>query len=86
MFLMIKDRITEVIFPISGGIGTSIDKPVVIERQDPNDYVSIEYGIVRCLCLGRGVEWELVRQTILKHKGRTIDQIKNRQSKPPITK
>jgi hypothetical protein len=63
-------------FPISGGIGNSRDNPIVIHKEHPNDYTSVEYGILRCIGVGRGVEWELVQQALLFHNGRKLDQIK----------
>ena len=30
-------------FPISGGTGNSRDNPIVIHKQVPNDYTSVEY-------------------------------------------
>lgn len=63
-------------FPISGGTGSSIDNPIVIHRQEPNDYTFVEYGVLRCLGVGRGIEWKLVRQGVMHHNGRTLDQLK----------
>jgi len=63
-------------FPISGGTGNSRDNPIVIHRQVPNDYTSVEYGILRCLGIGRRMEWKVIQQSIIEHNGRTLDQLK----------
>ena len=63
-------------FPISGGTGNSRDNPVVILREEPNDYTSCEYGVLKCIARGRGVEWKLVQQAVMHHNGRTLDQMK----------
>jgi hypothetical protein len=63
-------------FPISGGFGNSRDQPIIIHREDPNDYTSVEYGILRCLGIGRRIEWKVNQQTTIKHEGRTLDQMK----------
>jgi hypothetical protein len=63
-------------FPISGGFGNSKDNTIIIHRQEPNDYTSIEYSILRCLGIGRKIEWKLIKQTLLNFNGRTLDQLK----------
>lgn len=63
-------------FPISGGAGNSIDSPIIIHRQNPNDYVGVEYGILRCLGIGRRIEWEFIQQSLLDVDGRIIEQMK----------
>jgi hypothetical protein len=63
-------------FPISGGIGNSRDNPIVIHRMVPNDYTSVEYDILRCLGTGRRIEWKVIKQSLLNHNGRTLDQLK----------
>lgn len=63
-------------FPISGGIGNSRDNPIVTHREGPNDYTSIEYGILKCIGTGRGIEWELLQQALLSYNGRRLEQIK----------
>lgn len=63
-------------FPISGGTGASMDSSIVIHYQMPNDYVAVEYGILRCLGIGRRIEWKLIQQTLLNRDGRKIEQMK----------
>jgi hypothetical protein len=63
-------------FPISGGFGNSREQPVIIHQETPNDYTSVEYGILRCLGIGRGIEWKLKQQATIKHEGKTLDQMK----------
>ncbi|MFC1591343.1 hypothetical protein ACFL43_02345 [Thermodesulfobacteriota bacterium] len=63
-------------FPISGGSGNSRDNPIVIHKVEPNDYTSVEYGVLRCLGIGRGIEWNTINQSVLHEDGRTLDQIK----------
>lgn len=66
----------DVDLPISGGDGDSLDTPIVIDHKGPNDYVAIEYKILECLGIGRGIDWKIIQQTLIKHGERTIDQIK----------
>jgi len=63
-------------FPITGGPGNSPDSPIVILRQQPNDYTSCEYGILNCLARARSMEWKLLQQSVMHHNGRTLDQMK----------
>jgi hypothetical protein len=63
-------------FPISGGIGNSRDDPIIIHRAIPNAYVGTEYAILRCLGMGRRIEWKIVKQTFFDHNGRALDQLK----------
>ena len=75
----LKERLAEdfdIDFPISGGTGNSRDNAIVIHRQIPNDYTAVEYGILRCLGIGRRIEWKVIQQGVLKHIGRTLDQLK----------
>ena len=52
-------------FPITGGTGNSIDNPIIIQKVEPNDYTSVEYGIIRCLGVGRGIEWKFLKQELI---------------------
>jgi hypothetical protein len=63
-------------FPISGGTGNSKENPIVVHRKEPNDYVSVEYGVIRCIGAGRGVDWKILQQTLMHHDGRRLDQVK----------
>lgn len=63
-------------FPILGGTGNSRDNPIIIQKIEPNDYISIEYKILHCLGEGRRVKWRILQQVILHHNDRTLDQIK----------
>lgn len=63
-------------FPISGGTGNSRDNPIVIHRQVPNDYTSVEYGVLECLGIGRRIEWKVIQQALMDHNDRTLDQLK----------
>lgn len=62
--------------PISGGLGNSIDDPVIIERTGNNDYAGIEHTFLKYIGLGRGIEWKLIQQELLEDNGRTLDKIK----------
>lgn len=63
-------------FPISGGTGNSRDNCIIIHRQNPDDYTSVEYGILKCLGIGRQIEWKIIQQSVFHHNGKTIDQMK----------
>jgi hypothetical protein len=62
-------------FPISGGTGNSIDNPIIIQRAKPNDYTSVEYGILKCLGVGRGIEWKLSKQELIHQNEKRFDKI-----------
>lgn len=62
--------------PISGGTGNSRDAAVIIHYQVPNDYVAVEYTVLRCLGIGRRVEWKLLEQVLIEHNGKKLDQMK----------
>jgi len=63
-------------YPISGGTGNSKDNPIVVHYEFPNDYSSIEYGVIRCIAIVRRIEWKLLRQSLIQHNGKKIDQLK----------
>ncbi len=63
-------------FPISGGTGNSIDNPIVIHRTGSNDYTATEYAILRCLGIGRRIDWKLLRQSLIHQNGKVFDQMK----------
>ncbi len=63
-------------FPISGGWGNSRDNAIIIHKVQPNDYTSVEYGILQCLGTGRRINWKVIKQALMEHNGRSLDQIK----------
>jgi hypothetical protein len=72
--------------PIKGGIGNSIDDPVIVEQVSPiNDYVGTEYAYLKYIGIGRGIEWETVAQQLLTHSGRKMDKIKIETKQMPET-
>ena len=62
-------------FPISGGNGESCEAAIVIHRQRPNNYVAVEYGVLHCLAIRRGVEWQPLLQALLDVDGRKVDKM-----------
>ena len=62
--------------PIPGGRGNSLDNPVVLEYQVPNDYVSIEHAYLKYLGLGRRIEWRVIKQELIERGERYYDKIK----------
>ena len=63
-------------FPISGGSGKSIDDPITIKLTPGNDYVGIEYKLLRCLGIILGYEWNCIEQKLSFPNGKKIDQLK----------
>ena len=61
---------------ISGGFGNSIDNCISIHRTPMNDYVGIEYYILKCLGIGRRIEWKRIEQSLQFNNNKTIDKIK----------
>jgi hypothetical protein len=66
----------EIDFPISGGTGNARENPIVVHYRVPNDYVAVEYGVLRCLGVGRGVEWKLLQNSFFELDGRRIEQMR----------
>ena len=62
--------------PIKGGMGNSIDNPIIIVKEGNNDYVGTEFAVLRYLGIGRGIEWKTLRQELLTHHSRQIDKVK----------
>ena len=58
------------------GIETLKEDAVILHKVVPNDYVSVEYTILKCLGIGRGIEWKLLKQTLMDCNGRSLDQMK----------
>ncbi len=66
----------EVELPISGGFGNSLTTPIIIHRSGINDYVGIQTFILKCLGIGREIEWKMLGQELLNHNNTQIDKIK----------
>ncbi|RAR75764.1 hypothetical protein [Flavobacterium aciduliphilum] len=62
--------------PISGGKGNLIDNPIIIHKEIFNDYIGVEYFILKCLGEIRGISWKKIEQSLLFNNGRNIDKIK----------
>jgi hypothetical protein len=63
-------------FPITGGMGNSIENPIVILPHEPRDTVGVEHEILRCLSIGRGVQIKVLDQRLLQHEGRMFDRLR----------
>jgi hypothetical protein len=61
---------------ISGGNGNSINNCIIIHKTVINDYVGTEYFILKCLGIGRNIEWKTIGQSLLFENDRTIDKVK----------
>lgn len=63
--------------PIRGGIGNSLEKAVIIERAQPlNDYVSVQYEVLKYMALGRELlSWKVLRQELIRENGKTYDKL-----------
>lgn len=60
--------------PISGGSGNSKDNPIIIEpTRNP---VDVEYAVLKCLGIGRNVQWKFLRQEFFTYNGKRMDKIK----------
>ncbi len=79
-FTSVKDIIQDVFgdnLPIRGGMGNSMENAIIIERTNPiNDYVSIEYHVLRYIALGRCYHsCDILKQQLLFQNGKTFDKI-----------
>lgn len=61
--------------PISGGFGNSIENAIIIHRQGMNDYVATEHFILKCLGIGRGIKWRILKQELLINNNKRIDKV-----------
>lgn len=76
----IKELIQQVFgdeMPISGGMGNSIENAIVIKRTKPlNDYVSIQYHVMRYIALGRCYHsCNIIKQQLLFQDGKIFDKL-----------
>jgi hypothetical protein len=62
-------------YPISGGIGNSLDNPIVIHKQDHNDYSEVQSEIISLLDLRKGVELDVIRQKFFNYNDRTLNHL-----------
>lgn len=60
--------------PIEGGIGDSIENPVIIEATFSN-YVWAEHAYVKYFCLQKNIKWQSLGQKLISHNGKKIDVI-----------
>ena len=49
--------------PISGGIGQSLDEPIVITTSDPEDAALTQLEVARCIYGFNGRYWRLIERT-----------------------
>ena len=61
--------------PIAGGIGNSINDPVIIESQ-AGGYRQVENDYLKYVCTGRRVKWELVQRDRVDSGERSIEKVK----------
>lgn len=61
--------------PISGGTGSSVDDPVIIDPKH-KDWSDVEYSFIKYVNQALGRSWKLVEQTRIEYNGRNIDQLK----------
>jgi len=71
--------------PIRGGSGGSLDDALVIDRVRDSQASDVEYFILDCLGLGRGINWKILEQALLKHEGRWIDKVTIRTEEKTAT-
>lgn len=58
-------------------MGIQLKMQIIIEKQFPvNDYIGVEYHILKLIAIGRNIEWKTIQQNLLHCEGRKIDQIK----------
>jgi hypothetical protein len=62
--------------PISGGYGNSIENAIIIHRNEINDYVGTEHFILKCLGIGRRIEWIILGQELVSYGSKKVDKIK----------
>ena len=63
-------------FVRSGPMGQSIHKPFIIDEAVGSRYMLIEYGMITAQMQLHQKQWRVVEQSLHKHKGRFIDEVK----------
>jgi hypothetical protein len=63
----------EGLLPISGGIGNSINNPIIINAGTA-DYVSVEYEVLARIFKLFGKKWEIAKQELMEKDGRSYDK------------
>ena len=48
--------------PVAGGIGNSVNDPIIIESQAGPNYQQVENDYLKYVCLGRNVKWEFLHR------------------------
>ena len=60
----------------SGKLGQSINNPFIIDEAVGNRYMLIEYGMITAQMQLQQKQWKVLEQSLHKHKGRFIDEVK----------
>lgn len=62
------------LLPIHGGIGNSIDNPIII-NAGTMDYVAVQYEVLKRIFKIFGKKWEIAKQELIEKDGRSYDKI-----------
>ena len=63
-------------FARTGKLGQSIHNPFIIDEAVGSRYMLIEYGMITAQMQLQQKQWRVVEQSLHKHKGRFIDEVK----------
>lgn len=62
-------------FPISGGLGQSIDDAIIMKVTENNDFIRWEYRILENLFYIRSINYKLIEQSLIKDGDKKYDCI-----------
>jgi hypothetical protein len=63
-------------FPIYGGTGDSIDDAIIFHDNHCDDFVPIEYEVLRLLADLQDYKYEYLNQTLIKRGAQFYDRVK----------
>lgn len=64
-----------ILLPISGGTGESIENAVVITAEGCARFVEVQFHVLDLVWKARGLPWELHKKSMHEHYDRMIDKL-----------
>jgi|GEM_PF-6687613 len=62
--------------PVLGGFGHSINEAVIIESEAGGGYRQVEDDYLKCVCMARGVKWQILQRNPVDSGERIIEKAK----------
>ena len=61
--------------PISGGIGDSVDNPIVVLETEEFDYIETEYTYLENWCILQEKDYKFIKQALIEKGDKRIDRM-----------